>query len=199
MNVLKRSLAGLAAACSLVAILAGCSGDGALSPASSDKSVQSVRTESGEVQLMETGTVETPLFKHRRRDDGDGEFYAEKFIEADEGGRIVIGNKHLGRSSIEFKEGDLPEDMTISFEWAASRFLQGVFGPHGTRFNHPVSVTLSYKSADLRGVVEENIRVYYFNDRTRIWELIGGDLDMKHKTITVELSHFSRYALAWSR
>lgn len=93
----------------------------------------------------------------------------------------------------------MPEDMTITFQWAAYGIFQGVFGPHGTQFNHPVKVVLSYKSADLRGVVEENIRVYYFNHSTGYWEFIGGDLDMKHKRITVELSHFSRYALAWSR
>ena len=109
----------------------------------------------------------------------------------------------VGKSKIVFKAFDLPKDTDIKFEWAASASLEGVlndmvFGPHGSQFATPVEVVLSYKLADLTGVDENDLQIYYFNEDTNIWELIGGTVDTDKKKITVFLQHFSRYALAHS-
>lgn len=89
MNKLKKSLTGFAAAFALIAILAGCAGDSALIPSSGDNSELSGQTSSGEIHLMETDTTNTPLLKHRKRENA-GLFFAEKYIEADEGGKIEV-------------------------------------------------------------------------------------------------------------
>ena len=130
-------------------------------------------------------------------------FYAEKLIKANKGGEIKVGNKKVGESKIKFGKHDLPEDLTIAFQWSANGTFEGmlnnlVFGPHGAQFNKPVRVELSYKTADLQGIDEKKLKVFYFNEETGLWELIGGDVDKKGKKVIAYLKHFSRYAVAWS-
>ncbi len=129
-------------------------------------------------------------------------FSVTKFIEKDRGGWVKVGDrKTVGQTKIKFKKNDLPEDLTIKLEWAPSNTLEGLlsnieFGPHGATFNNPVKVELSYLMADLSGVNEENLQVYYFHEDTGVWEYIGGQVNTKKKIVTVYLEHFSRYALA---
>lgn len=73
------------------------------------------------------------------------------------------------------------------------------FGPHGLQFRVPAKLELSYKAADLGGVIEQNLRVFYYNERSGVWELIGGKVDIKKKVIRVAIHHFSRYAIAHSQ
>ncbi len=133
----------------------------------------------------------------------DSVFYAEKLIKANKGGEIKVGNKKVGESKIKFGKHDLPEDLTIAFQWSANGTFEGmlnnlVFGPHGAQFNKPVKVELSYKTADLQGIDEKKLKVFYFNEETGLWELIGSDVDKKGKKVIAYLKHFSRYAVAWS-
>jgi len=128
-------------------------------------------------------------------------FFSKRFIKADSGGVIAVGNSEVGISKIVFKKHDLPQDMTISFQWAIYRTFDGIlcsveFGPHGKIFDKPARLELSYKNANLTGIDENNLRVFYFNQDTGIWESIGGTVDKNKKKVTVYLSHFSRYALA---
>lgn len=59
----------------------------------------------------------------------------------------------------------LPEDMEIEFQWVpGGTNLEGilncmVFGPHGTNFNVPVEVTLSYKMVKLTGIDENDLNL----------------------------------------
>ena len=131
-------------------------------------------------------------------------FYARKYIKAHKGGGLDVGNKEAGRSKIKFKKYDLPKDADIKFEWAASNCLEGrvtdmQFGPHGIKFNCPVEVWLSCKMADLTDIDEDKLQVFYYNEETDMWELIGGEVDKSKKKVKVHLPHFSRYALAISR
>ena len=133
----------------------------------------------------------------------DKVFYAEKFIKANKGGEIKVGNKKVGESKIKFGKHDLPENLTIAFQWSAYGTFEGmlnnlVLGPHGTQFNNPVKVELSYKTADLQGIDEKKLKIFYFNEETGLWELIGGDVDKRGKKVKAYLKHFSRYAVAWS-
>jgi len=64
--------------------------------------------------------------------------------------------------------------------------------------NKPVKIELSYKTADLTGIDENILGVYYFNEETDLWEFVGGEVDKKGKKVTAYLNHFSRYAVAWS-
>jgi len=75
--------------------------------------------------------------------------------------------------------------------------LQGgaEFSPHGTTFNNPVAIRLSYKDADLTGINEQDIKIWYFNEIEGVWELIASDVDTGKKRVTGYIEHFSRYAI----
>jgi hypothetical protein len=126
-------------------------------------------------------------------------FYASKFIKAKDGGKIELGDGDFGKSKIVFEKYDLPYDETIEFEWAADGTIDGTFAPHGIYFNNPVRVEFSYKLADVDGFNEDDLRVFYFNEDTQIWEYVGGEVDTHDKVVVVYLEHFSRYAVAYGR
>ncbi len=124
-----------------------------------------------------------------------GTYSSEKFIKADEGGVVTVGNNDLGYSKIVVDPNDLPGDMTISLQWASDGYCEGEFGPHGTKFNNPVKVVLSYKGADLSNIDEDDLQISYYNEDTGTWEVMGGNIDTENKKVTVYLGHFSRYAI----
>lgn len=130
--------------------------------------------------------------------------FAKKLIKEDKGGKVEVGDKNSGKSKLDFDKYSLPHDVTIAFEWAPANSVIGMlnnmeFGPHGLQFNVPVECELSYEMADLTGVPEDSLRIFYFNDTTSMWELIGGTVDKDKKLVRVLLNHFSRYAVAISR
>ncbi|MDZ7722802.1 MAG: hypothetical protein U5R06_08305 [candidate division KSB1 bacterium] len=187
MKSFKRSVSIIAVALMAVIIaLTGCSTDNAVSPTSSaNQSAQGkiVQSDIGPVQILSLKSA--PLAKSA----------AEQFIVAKEGGTIAIGNNTQGISKIVFKPNDLPKDMSITFSWAIDEYCIGEFGPHGTQFNSPVRVELSYKAAELTNVDEENLRISYYNENTNVWEVLGGKTDVENKVLIAYLEHFSRYAI----
>lgn len=134
----------------------------------------------------------------------DSVFYRERFVLANKGDTLRLGNDRYGKSRIFFDPGDLPKDVLISFEWRASGNLDGgvgdaTFGPHGLTFNHPVKVVLSYKAVDLTGINEDDLKFFYFNEKKNKWILQNGTLNKNKKTYRARLNHFSRYAVAYGR
>jgi hypothetical protein len=59
------------------------------------------------------------------------------------------------------------------------------------KFAKPVELTLTYKP----GANPEMLGIYYYNDLTSQWEYVGGIANKSNNTITVTLSHFSKYAV----
>lgn len=69
------------------------------------------------------------------------------------------------------------------------------FTPHGTVFNIPIRLVLNWNE-----FTGEPVELLYFNELTGEWEISAqGVWDESARTVTLELNHFSRYALAWSR
>lgn len=71
------------------------------------------------------------------------------------------------------------------------------FGPDGTTFSSPVAAVFHYTTADLAGGLVDplTLRVYVFDSLAGDWVLVGGTVDTLTQTITVDLNHFSDYAL----
>jgi len=67
-------------------------------------------------------------------------------------------------------------------------------GPEGTTFSPAISLTfvLSEEEWNLYGSRAE---VGWFNSETGVWEAVSGVADADMRTITIEISHFSTYAL----
>ena len=113
------------------------------------------------------------------------------------GGAIVVGTPGHGISRLSVPFGALSTWIQINFWWESTGFLEGGadFSPHGTKFNLPVRVELSYKGADLTGVNEDNLEIRYYNETTGQWELIGNQVDKVKKVVIGYTDHFSRYAI----
>ncbi len=128
----------------------------------------------------------------------EGEFGLrnEDWINPKKGGVIKLG----GGSKLCIPKGAL-NDRTLIGMIATRETIQGkgdskafTFTPHGTNFNVPVELVLSWREFD-----GEDIVLYYFNEMTGAWEINGqGVWDPASKTVTIQLHHFSRYALARS-
>jgi hypothetical protein len=69
------------------------------------------------------------------------------------------------------------------------------FGPAGTKFAKPVTITLQYDPAKLTGAKEETLAVYYLDETAKAWVSLGGTVDKTKHTVTVKVDHFSKYAV----
>jgi hypothetical protein len=112
-------------------------------------------------------------------------------------GWAYAGDKEHGRCWLFFPRHALDKETVITIDWESSGFLEGgvEFSPHGAEFNRPVMLWISYKDADLRGIDEEDLRIWYLNEDTEMWELIGDVVDTRNKMVGGLLHHFSRYAI----
>ena len=120
-------------------------------------------------------------------------------IPANLTGKIQLGNEYLGFCELNFASGTLDQDIKINMSWDLKKGKFEVeFGPEGLNFNKPVTLNMFYKLAQLEGVEEEKIKLFYYNEEKEIWEVIGGLVDIADKLFTCEINHFSRYALAHS-
>ncbi len=127
----------------------------------------------------------------------EGEFgiRAENMINPKQGGDIKLG----GGSYLKIPPKVLSERTLIGIiatretvrDKSDSKAF--TFTPHGTEFSKPVLLVLSRK--EFAGT---SITLYYFNEITNEWESGEGVWDENDRSVTLELYHFSRYALAHS-
>ncbi|MBN1383404.1 MAG: hypothetical protein JW983_00790 [Elusimicrobia bacterium] len=65
------------------------------------------------------------------------------------------------------------------------------FGPVNTVFKKPVSLTLLYP--ETAGVDETTLKIFWWDGFA--WRYIGGSVDSTNNTVSVEVRHFSKYAV----
>jgi hypothetical protein len=105
------------------------------------------------------------------------------------GGTIVFGTHKLV-----IPAGALTKNYTIRAEQISSRVNSVRFSPEGLKFAKPAKLTLSYGNCSPLLILK---RVVYTNELLRILELIPSVDDLRTKTVTGDIRHFSRYAVAW--
>lgn len=73
--------------------------------------------------------------------------------------------------------------------------LPVAFGPEGTVFNTPVTITLPYDPGLVKaqGLKETDLKVHYWNPRTQDWEAVASRVDRAAKTVSADVLHFSVY------
>ncbi len=123
-------------------------------------------------------------------------FQQSKWI-GDDGGTISVGDEVHGISKLVFPEDAVDDDVLITFSMESTDLLEVQFSPHGITFDEPVRLELSYKDADLTGVNEDDLKIYYYNENTGVWELVGDQVDKTKKVVVGYTNHFSRYAVAF--
>lgn len=69
------------------------------------------------------------------------------------------------------------------------------FYTSGTLENAKVTIPYTIEEITQKGLNEDNLTLYYFNETTKQLEAIPTTIDKENKNITVTLSHFSKYVL----
>ena len=127
-------------------------------------------------------------------------FSKQKLIGAD-GGNIVLGSKENGYSYVRIlrnaiNENEYPDGVLIEFIWQSEQLLQADFYPEGLVFDIPIPIRFSYKDADLNGINEEDLGIYYYNPLTENYEFVStSKVNTRGKYIGAYINHFSRYAI----
>lgn len=68
------------------------------------------------------------------------------------------------------------------------------YGPEGTVFNAPVTITLVYDPKTLpAGTREEDLKVHYWNPAKGDWEAFPSEVDKELRTVSAKTLHFSLY------
>jgi hypothetical protein len=105
------------------------------------------------------------------------------------GGTIVVGTHRLV-----IPAGALTKSYTIRAEQVQNRVNSVRFSPEGLKFAKPAKLTLSYANCSPLLLLK---RVVYTDELLRILELIPSVDNLKTRTVTGDIRHFSRYAVAW--
>ena len=105
------------------------------------------------------------------------------------GGTIVVGTHRLV-----IPAGALSRSYTIRAEQVTGRVNSVRFAPEGLAFAKPAKLTLSYSNCSPLLLIK---RVVYTDELLRILELIPSLDDLRNRTVTGDIRHFSRYAVAW--
>ncbi len=114
----------------------------------------------------------------------------EQVISAEQGGRLELFDVIL-----DVPPGALDVDTVYSISIPDISIFYNEFGADGLVFDKPVTVTMSYRDADLSNVVESSIRIGWWNEKDQQWVDMECQLDRANKVVTGELYHFSAYAL----
>lgn len=106
------------------------------------------------------------------------------------------GTLRVGPHTLVIPRGALRQRVTITAEIPSDPVSSVRFAPHGLEFDRPASLTLSYSHCRGVGLLLPR-RVAYTTDFLEILEFLRTYDNVRQKTVTAPLDHFSRYAIAW--
>jgi len=118
--------------------------------------------------------------------------YKEKVIGTN-GGKLTAGDGAPGTKLV-IPAGALSEDTLISMEVTSDELehIDFVFGPHGTVFNSPVELELSW--ATINGATSSDLVLYHWHESSQQWvEETTAVWDDNNKKATLYIDHFSKY------
>lgn len=120
------------------------------------------------------------------RDDGAGVGVPEGALTADLEITVDKGDENQDKEQKAAKR--LERDIT-----AVSEEVR--YGPEGTTFNTPVTLTLPYDFNLIasHGITETELKVYYWNPTLKDWEAMASMVNKVNKTVSAQTTHFSAY------
>jgi len=135
------------------------------------------------------------------KDVAQGVWEAEEGILAEAGGKVESNG-----TAVIIPPGALPSDTLITVRvksvevTALANSVNRVyeFGPDGLQFRFPVLLELAYGDANLTNLDPNRLRAFWYNPEKNAWEPVGGTVDTLRQKVIVSVSHFSRYAVAYS-
>jgi len=129
------------------------------------------------------------------RPPGEGELWKteSRIIDHKKGGKV--GGRRTNNIRVIIPPGALHKNTRISVSVPRkSDYLFAEFGP-SYKFKKLVTIEISYANADLRGVNEDNLSIWYI-DKSGSWAKVVSVVDKKRKVIIAWVDHFSRYGLS---
>lgn len=117
----------------------------------------------------------------------------KKKIDHKKGGKV--GGKKTNNNMVFITPGALRKNTEISVSVPEnSDYIFAEFGPSYV-FKKYVKIEISYKNADLNGVNEDDLSIWYI-DKSGEWVKVKSIVDKKRKVIIAWVNHFSRYGLS---
>lgn len=121
-----------------------------------------------------------------------------------DGDRIVtytVNNSNLGISVEIQGKGNLPSSTIDVFENSTFDNMNGLldkvynFYTNGTIDSATVKIKYDIEEIQQKGLKEDNLTLYYFNEETKKLEALPTVVDKENKLIVVTLKHFSKYVI----
>ncbi len=153
---------------------------------------------------VEVSILQRPVAGKLTVGEDDLAYTASTDVLSDRDAVVSLGDDIIGSSMIEIPDGavaDLPPGLRVAMvKMKVNRLgeVSAELGPSGLKFNKPVWLTLSYRGADLGGIDESTLAIFYLNEDLAepVWELVEGSVvDTERDAVRAPLSHFSRYAI----
>lgn len=164
-----------------------CTSDDALAPSEPMAPVSLAPAEDDSAQLL--GGLTTLLKNLRLLSCSTQPYVSVTQVVGPGGGTLVVGTHRLV-----IPAGALSRNYTIRAEQVPHRVNSVRFSPEGLRFAKPAKLTMSYGNCSSLLILK---KIVYTDELLRILELIPSLDNLKSKTVTGDIRHFSRYAVAW--
>ncbi|MDZ7361050.1 MAG: hypothetical protein ONB46_10030 [candidate division KSB1 bacterium] len=183
------------ASCLLSLLLVNGCGDRPVQPLGSDKSAMESASGSlgkrGSPKSNNSTSITDKRVKRKEALSLSQSKIASNLITASAGGTVSINEL-----SISIPAGAVSSDKNISINCNDNLYVQADFGPDGTQFNLPATITISYANADITGSTQANLSISWFDPAQGQWVDLGGTVDTKNKTVSVQVWHFTEYTLS---
>lgn len=118
----------------------------------------------------------------------------EKVVQA---GRLEVVKAQ--RYELTFQRTSLDATITCTIKQYDPNILDVELGPHGTKFEDPVTFTIDFRDteADPHSATANGCEpvVWWWNDQRHRWEEVPGTTDWQARKHSVRLAHFSRYVV----
>jgi hypothetical protein len=109
--------------------------------------------------------------------------------------RSYGGMVKFGGHSIDVPKYATKQDALFSISISPTDYITVDFGPDGW-FEQPVTVTISYKDADLTNIDPSTLTLAWYDESAGQWIDLGGVVDLVNKTVTAKAWHFTQYTIS---
>jgi hypothetical protein len=104
------------------------------------------------------------------------------------------GTIRVGSHTLQIPGNAVSGDVKITAEQIRGSTNSVRFSPEGLRFQKPATLTMDYSNCAL---VLLQKKIVYTDEKLKILEVLSSIDLFKKKSVSAEIDHFSRYAVAW--
>jgi hypothetical protein len=106
------------------------------------------------------------------------------------------GTLQIGQNTLTVPAGALTQSVQITGEQLSDTVNSVQFSPQGLQFAKPASLSMPYANCNLLGRLLPK-QIAYTTDNLQILTYLLSIDNLSSKTVTGQVNHFSRYAVAW--